>query len=1026
MSAPPPTTLLPDEGPEHPTSSAPRTGLFASAPVLRYELGAGSARLADDVTGEAWQVAVFPEGEGATSVWLEAGGVRLVDQHGHDGSAPVTCLVRDQWNLLTVDLSAVPSHASIDLVVLDGARGRGWVQMLGPTHLPRFEPDVVEYVRTARGSHSRHAQSRGNTYPLACVPHGFTFVSPVSDARADDWIFTWHPAGGPRLEALSFCHAPSPWIRDRAAIQLMSWQGTPSLDPAERAIGYDPRDMVDRPHLFWLRLADGSTAEVTPTDHGAVFRFTWHEAANRDSPRGALVDLARAGEAWFEQLPDGRVVISGVARPTQVWGRRLLDPTCYFWGVTRQPCRIRPGRRSTRWPWPGRGTKGGILELVTGEVLEVAMATSFISVDQARHNLDLEIGPDDYETVATRAHDQWEELLGRFTLTGANHDQLVSAYSNLARLHCWPNSMHENLGSADQPRWAHTSPFIATGHGLARRRTSSPVVDGQIMINNGYWDTYRGCWPAYNLFTPDLAPQLTEGLLAAWRESGWMGRWSAPGHVDCMVGTSSDVIFADAARHGVAFDELAGYDSALRNACCPSPDPMVGRKGIASGRFRGHVTTSTREGFSWSIENAICDAAIAGWSARLADRADELGVPGRADEFRAHAVWFSNRALAARELFDPAVGFFQGRRPDGRPTREPGDFDPARWGGDFTETNAWGMSVSTVHDGEGLAALYGGPSGLGDHLDRLFATPELGANPGGYPTAMHEIVEARALRMGQWALSNQPAHHIPFMYAFTDRPWRCQEITRAALDRAFVGSEIGQGYPGDEDNGEMSSWWLFAALGLYPLFPSSGEYVLTTPLFGMRVERPEGALEVRTHGEGRFIQRVQLDGQEWTAITVPVERLRGAVTIDVWRGDEPSTFGLGSSPFSLPATSHWRADLSGSATITLRGRPATALANDHGDVAVDLGDDDELMLRWCEAVELRALTLTFASPGTRQPSVRVGAGRAGEGREWQLGRRQAQWPNQTLCWLLADGEPITASELRIRPGSGLLAQVECW
>ncbi len=367
-------------------------------------------------------------------------------------------------------------------------------------------------------------------------------------------------------------------------------------------------------------------------------------------------------------------------------------------------------------------------------------------------------------------------------------------------------------------------------------------------MNNGFWDTYRTAWPHYCFFTPDLADDLVDGVVEQFRDGGWTARWSAPGYVDSMPGASADVVLADAASHGRRFDETGGYDSALRNACVPPPHPWVGRKGIGTSRFTGYTSTAVAEGMSWSLENAIADDAIAHWSASLAQRAAALGVAERRREFLANAIWFTQRSLHYRRLFDRRIGFFQGRLADGSWHHDPDTFDPDRWGGDYTETNAWGMAVSVPHDAAGLAELYGGDDALARRLDDLFATTEraTGRVVGAYGGIIHEMTEARAIRCGMAAMSNQPAHHMPFMYLSTGRPWLTQWWTREILDRLFVGGEIGQGYPGDEDNGEMSAWWLWAAAGLYPLHPASGELAITAPL----ISRPEPRPGAGRHAEG--------------------------------------------------------------------------------------------------------------------------------------------------------------------------------
>ncbi|MEL4504209.1 GH92 family glycosyl hydrolase [Luteococcus sp. H138] len=899
--------------------------------------------------------------------------------------------------------------------------------------MPESALSVTDYVRTTRGTDSSAGFSHGNTLPAACLPHGFNLLTPVTDARTRKWLYQWNPPGGLRLQALAFSHQPSPWIGDRAGLQLMPWTGHAHTDPKRRAIAFSHDDEHARAHHYRVALADGTVAEVTPTDHAAAFRCTF----TTDEACGVLLDLP--GDGWLraDLLPDGRAVITGRLEPSPGFGRRQRDPVGFCYGETRQRVRVLAnphqgllGRR------PARGRRQAVvLELPPdqGDQLEVLLATSFISVDQARHSLALEIGEADFDQVRLRAQHAWEQVLGRLELPEATGEQRIIAWSNLTRLHTWPNAMHENAGTAEEPRWVHASPFQPIGARARLRQrpthTASPVLPGRLFVNHGYWDTYRTCWPAFHLLSPESAGDLLDGILPAFTESGWMGRWSAPGHVDSMVGTSSDVIFADASAHGIDFDELTAYASAVRNASCPPPDATVGRKGIGGGRFRGWISSETREGFSWSIENAVCDAALARWSDRLAGRADELGVPEQADGFRANAAWFTNRALGIRQLFDGRTGFLRGRRADGRWSRT--EFNPLDWGGDYTETTGWGMSVSLPQDGALLAALHGGEWALADHLDRLFTTPEDADRPGHYRRVIHEMREAQAVGLGQCAPSNQPAHHIPFMPLHVGRPAQSQRVVRDALTRLFTGSEVGRGYPGDEDNGELSAWWLWAAMGLYPLAPGSGEYVLGAPLTPMTWRRDEGNLTIRTTGTGAYLASVTRNGEPWPAVAIGVAELRGEVELCFELSEHATEWGVDSRPGSLSTSElgrswgPWRTDRSWSALWS--GAPTAALerlVDNTGSHPVHLVAGTVLRARWQQPWRPRLLTLTAQNP--LRPAVRARNSAAEQRwRELELRGGQAQWPRQTVAWLLPDDTELDELEVRL-PTDGTLFQLEVY
>lgn len=1051
--------LVPDDGPERPASSPPKAGLFPSLGVVRYEPRPGAVvSLVDDLTvdeGTVYRLAFHPElaftGEtkpvpvhGATFIGVRAvtpdgEAAWLVDQQG----VPFTpddegVLWSDQWNLIDLDLSPYSGRTvRLELVGGEGAGGRGWMQSAGQVPLDPESDDVVARVRTTRGTHQRTGASlsRGNTFPLTCVPHGFNFLTPVTDARTTRWIYGWTGSDyddnpRPALQALAFSHQPSPWIADRFAFQLMPWQGEAHVNPFQRQRHFDHERELDRPHHYRVDLDarpgdQGIRAEMTPTSRAAVFRFIF----TGDTARGVVLDQPGSGSLEVVQLPDGRVSFTASLEP-YIDLRHPAEPALmgYVYGETRQPVRPKgqwsreglpelPGRlgrsitrgfpTSLRVPVPRPQSR--VLTLTEGDELEVVVAMSFISTAQARQTLQHEIGAASFDEIKQRGHDLWQGLLGRLEIDGGSREHRTAAWSNLARLYAWPNEHHEFVGTADRPKWAHASPVRRQGEEVARHlrdRTGAPVVAGPMYVNNGYWDTYRTCWPAYHLFTPQRSVELVAGQVAHYREGGWMPRWCAPGYVDCMVGTSSDAIFADANAHGIAQDELAAYDSALRNATCASERTIVGRVGIDRGRFVGHIDTDTKEGFSWSMENANCDAALALWSQRLA--ADE-SLPERRAEFEANALRFAHRSLGWHTLFDENTGFLQGRRPDGSWHWDEADYDPERWGDDYTETNGWGMAFSVPHDGAGLAAALGGEDLLATKLDEALATIETAsvATAGSCEPDMHERVEARALRLGMIGMSNQPAHHIPFMYAHTGQHHRTQWLTREILQRLFVGSEIGQGYPGDEDNGEMSAWWLFAAFGFYPLLVGSGEFVLTAPLFErMAFTRDNGRrIEVRASGvEHRYIQSVTVNGEAWNEVTLPVSLFTEDVLMEMELGPEPSSWAAESRPRSISTTegfpTTWRGDLSSSAKVT-RHRAGqdwdlgTGLCDDQGELE-DLSAGDMIDLLWQEPVSTQILTLTTEDldPAPVEVEILVDEAWVPAGVE----PRAALWANQTQAY----------------------------
>lgn len=930
----------------------------------------------------------------------------------------------DQWTFKRIALDAAVGRVVRSLEVRTAAvapvAGGAALPVEGYVNAVRIAPgpadaEPLDLVRTTRGTHSTFAHSRGNTAPLVGIPHGGVFVTPVTDASTRGWVYSYHADnrddGRPALQAFALSHIPSPWIGDRGVWQFLPHpDAQPPLGRAERALGFDHRTEVDRPHRYAVDLDGGIHAEVTAARFSAVARFTY------PGPRGSVI---------FDQPDDeGGLTLPGPGAPGVVTGH--VDgvdgsPRMFVYATLDRP--VLASRVE--------GVRGSVaLELGDGHQVTLRMGTSFLGPEQARRNLELDgVAGSGCEEVAARAAQLWRERLGQVEVDGASHDQLVTLYSNLYRLHLYPNDAAENVGTAEDPQWRYASPFHPLERPHTPEATGCRVVEGQLTVNNGCWDTYRTLWPALLLLCPADAGHLLDGLVQHYRDGGWTSRWTAPGPLDSMTGTTTDVIFSDAAARGVGgFDLDDAYASAVHNATVPAPDPRVGRKGIRSQTFRGFTDTSVAEGMSWTLDSAITDAAIARFATLLLGSLAE-GDPRR-DALEAEAEYFAARGARYATVFDPRTGFFLGRRPDGTwRVADPADYDPREWGFDYTETNGWGTAFTAPHDGAGLATLMGGPEALRRRLDEFFAEPETGRAEfkGSYDVAIHEMAEARDVRMGMLGLSNQPAHHIPFMYAFTGVHHPTQEVVREALRRLFLGSEIGQGYPGDEDNGEMSAWYLFAALGLYPLVPASGEFVITAPLFPTtRVHLPGGELEVGTSGEGDHVAAVWVDGEPWDRVSIPRERLVHGARIVVRLSPDPTDWARGTTPSSLTPTGarpRLRLDLTDpegarTAASSTVG-PADTVFDDRGAGVLPLDEGDRVSYRFGAARTTSLYTVTTDTGAAASWDLEA---RAGDG-EWELlDRRRDEvftWEGQTRPFRIRGARRTGHEEYRIVARSAL-------
>ncbi|TQL67821.1 putative alpha-1,2-mannosidase [Nocardioides albertanoniae] len=938
--------------------------------------------------GDELRFVVFPESaaEGqrrwdSTYVCLDAvlddgrrlSGMGLVDQYGQaltpeaqgDGKRAWV----DQWNLRRVALTGLGGRRIERILVVARAGEvplRVWGDEVDVRPARPFPARALDQVDIRRGTHSSDRFSRGNNAPLIGLPHGGVFGLPMTDAAVSGWPYAWQAhnretAGGPNrptIEAFATSHIPSPWMGDHGVFQVMP---SPLAEPVEgrreRALGFDHDDEEPGPHRYAVTLDGDLTAELVPGDFALGMRFTGARSLVLDH-HGEIRSLTCSHDS------EGLVV------------RALLDDRE---GKPAQHVHLRVDGTSQLRLGEGR-LRGHIALSGAGEV-DVRLGVSTVSDEQAAANL---ADAGSFDEMAARARAEWERALATVEVEGASDDQLVSIRSGLYRLFLYPGRFGEG------PSHTHVSPYDLT-----------TVRHAPMTVTHGFWDTYRTAWPLLALLDPAGAGELAEGFVEHFRDRGWTPRWSAPAAEDCMTGTTFDTVLGDLALRDVpGIDLETAYASALRNATVPPDDTRVGRKGLRKAIFRGHVDTETHEGLSWTLDNAINDWGIS----RLAHT---LGQNRADEDLAAEEEYFSRRALGYRNVFDPDRGFFIGRTPSGAWRDR---FDPDEWGHDYTETNAWGTAFTAPHDGAGLAELHGGEAALGAKLDEFFSRPETGAASlsGHYGFAIHEMTEARDVRLGMLGLSNQPAHHIPFMYMFAGRHDDAHRIVRECVSRLFVGSDLGQGYPGDEDNGEMSAWYVLASIGLYPLVPGSASYVVVPPSVRRTVLRPVGGKEIviETDGEGDYIRAVTLDGEPWEEISIPHARLAAGAHLVIELSEVPCGWAKGSRP---PSASRVTPGLPvADVTVTVPG----TLTDDTGETAVILGPGEQVEVPLAGERRLSLYTVTAACDGRIGWEVDyLDATGATVAREERAGETYV-WAGQTRVFRVRRGEPVTASAVR--------------
>ena len=971
---------------------------------------------------------------------LSAHGPR--DAYGYGATARAQgesdVLVPNQWNSVTVDVGGLPGLAdrTVDQVLLsysnpDGSGSTafsGWVDDVRIDAAPVRDTaaGLVSHVDTRRGTNSSTSYSRGNNVPATAVPNGFNFFVPMTNGGSEGTLYEYSRQNSsqnlPELEGIGISHEPSPWMGDRNQLAVLpSLSATPTSTLTDRELAFTHANETARPDLYEVAFENGITTAVTPTDHAGVYRFEFPTAATVGS---VLVDEV-AGDSGLAVDAEG--VLTGWVDNGS--GLSAGRSRMFVYGAFDS----RPTTTGAATGDRAASARFAAFDVSSDKDVELRIATSFISLDQAKANLDLEATGRTFDDVQQAARDAWNDRLGVIEVEGATDVERTTLYSNLYRLNLYPNSQFENTGTAADPDYRYASPVAPKTGAATATTTNAKVVAGKVYVNNGFWDTYRTVWPLYSLLYPDVAQELVDGFVQQYRDGGWVARWSSPGYADLMTGTSSDASFAEAYLAGALSTDVAldAYDAALKNATVLPTSEAVGRKGLDTSIFLGYTQESTHQSASWGLEGFINDFGIGEMAAALA--VDPATPADRVAQLEEEARYFQARSKNYVNMFNSEAQIFTSRNADGTFNGD-ASFDKTAWGGAYTEASGWTFGFHAPYDVDGLAALYGGRSGLLADLDEFFATPETASHSG-----IHEAYEARDVRLGMLGMSNQVAHHIPYVYAAAGGASKTQELVREITQRLFAGSDIGQGYLGDEDNGEMSSWYVFSALGLYPLEVGSGDYTIGSPVFDeATVHLPGGDLLVTAPGASSgkvYVDGVSIDGTPVTDTLVDGDLLRDGGTLAFSMSDTPSTWGdkdLGEQ-LDVPQTLV-DATKAGYGTLTATdGTAVGALSDDNSRSTVHVADGTTELV-WTSAsgpVVVDQYTLTNAGGTGTAPAAWTLEGSL-DGQAWApVDTRTSEafrWSTQTRPFAIsAQPKAYTSYRLSLSAAQGAaldLAEVE--
>ena len=719
-------------------------------------------------------------------------------------------------------------------------------------------PDLVEYVNPLIGSDSKPSLSNGNTYPAIALPWGMNFWMPQTGKMGNGWAYTY---AADKIRGFKQTHQPSPWMNDYGQFSLMPLTGKLRIDEDERASWFSHKAEVVKPYYYSVYLADHDvTTEIAPTERAASFRFTFPKT---DSAY-VLIDAYDKG-SYVKIIPAERRIIGYTTRNSGGVPKNFKNYFVIQFDRAFDMAQAWHGKTLAKDTLELQAAHAGAVvrfKTTKGQAVTVRVASSFISYEQAALNLG-EIGADSFDTVKQRAKTAWNKELNRLQVEGGSPGQMQTFYSCLYRSLLFPRKFHEKDAAG---KIVHYSPY------------NGEVRPGYMFTDTGFWDTFRSLFPFLNLMYPSLNAQMQEGLANAYKEGGWLPEWGSPGLRNVMVGSNSASVIADAyLKGGRGYDVNALYEAVLKNSENEGPMDAVGRRGVKFYNDLGYVPydVNINENAARTLEYAYDDFAIY-------QLAKALKRP------QAEIDRFAKRSQNYRNLFDPQTGLMRGKNKDGK-FQAP--FNPFKWGDAFTEGNSWHYTWSVFHDVQGLVELMGGREKFVAKLDSVFTMPP-SYDESYYRGVIHEIREMQIANMGQYAHGNQPIQHMIYLYNYAGEPWKAQYWLREVLNRMYLPTP--DGYCGDEDNGQTSAWYVFTAMGFYPVCPATDQYVIGAPLFKKVTATLENGKKIvvsapANSDQNRYVNTLKLNGKVHGKSWLSHQELLKGATIDVDMAAQPNT-----------------------------------------------------------------------------------------------------------------------------------------
>ena len=717
--------------------------------------------------------------------------------------------------------------------------------------------EPVDMVNPLTGTLSKFELSTGNNYPVIALPWGMNFWTPQTGKNGDGWQYTYT---ADKIRGFKQTHQPSPWMNDYGMFSLMPITGEAVFDEEKRASWFSHKAEIAKPYYYRVYLADYDiTTEIAPTERAAMFRFTFPQ----EEMSYVVLDAYDRGSYVQIQPEKNRIVgyttrnSGGVTEDFKNWfiidfGSRSFDYT----SVTDSK-EIFTDRKELK-----DNHTGAIVGFRTGhrDVITARVASSFISLEQAERNLN-ELGKKSFDEIASDGRKIWNDVLGRIQVEGGSEEQMRTFYSCLWRSLHFPRRFYE---IDDKGNPIHYSPY------------NGQILPGYLFADTGVWDTFRCLFPFLNLVYPSMNREMQAGLVNAYLESGYLPEWSSPGHRDCMIGQNSASVVADAYIKGIRVpnqDKL--WDAVTYGAHHHLDRSASGRVGHDYYDRLGYVPCNV--GIGQNVARTL-EYAYNDWSIYTLGKA-----MGKSE---AELAPYKKAALNYANVYNPARKLMCGREEQGAFNA---DFVPENWSGEFCEGNSWHWSFCVFHDPAGLSKLMGGRDEMTEMMDSVFVLPSyLGLRSRGM---IHEMREMQVMDMGQYAHGNQPIQHMVYLYNWTGQPWKAQYWTREIMDKLY--NPNADAYCGDEDNGQTSAWYVFSAMGFYPVCPGTKQYAMGSPLFQKILVKLENGKTIQIEApdnnkQTRYVNDVKVNGKSVSRTWLEHDELTKGATIKFQMSSKPN------------------------------------------------------------------------------------------------------------------------------------------